>query len=85
MTAARVVVYTKYYCAFCSRAKALLRARNVEFREVDITDDLKLQDEVRRRSGRMTVPQIFIDERPIGGYEELRGLDESGELDRLLA
>jgi GrxC family glutaredoxin len=85
MTVARVVVYTKYYCVFCNRAKALLRAKNVEFREVDITDDVKLQGEVRRRSGRMTVPQIFVDEKPIGGYDELRRLDESGELDRLLA
>lgn len=85
MTVARVVVYTKCYCVFCNRAKALLRAKNVEFREFDITHDVKLQDEVRRRSGRMTVPQIFIDEKPIGGYDELRRLEESGELDRLLA
>jgi glutaredoxin 3 len=41
MTVARVVVYTKYYCVFCNRAKALLRAKNVEFREIDITDDVK--------------------------------------------
>jgi GrxC family glutaredoxin len=85
MTVARVVVYTKDYCVFCNRAKALLRAKNVDFREFDITDDVNLQDEVNRRSGRMTVPQIFIDEEPIGGYEELRRLEESGELDRLLA
>jgi glutaredoxin 3 len=85
MNAVRVVVYTKYYCGFCNRAKALLRAKSIDFQEFDITDDPTLQDEVRRRSGRMTVPQIFIDEKPIGGYEELRRLEERGDLDGLVS
>jgi glutaredoxin 3 len=63
----------------------LLRAKRIDFQEFDITDDPTLQDEVRRLSGRMTVPQIFIDEKPIGGYEELRRLEERGDLDGLVS
>lgn len=79
-----VIVYTKDYCPFCRHAKALLRSKNVEFEETDITHDERLQEEIRQRSGRRTVPQVFIDGRPVGGFEELRQLDATGELDRLL-
>lgn len=81
---AKVIIYTTDYCPFCTRAKALLRSKNVEFEEIDVTHDARLQVEVRRLSGRRTVPQIFIDETSVGGFEELRELDEAGELDRLL-
>jgi glutaredoxin 3 len=81
---ARVLVYTKSYCSFCHWAKSLLKSKGVEFEEIDITDDTVLQEEVRKLSGRRTVPQTFIDGRSVGGFEELRRLDSSGELDRLL-
>jgi glutaredoxin 3 len=81
---AKVIIYTKDYCSFCLGAKALLRSKEVEFEEIDITRDVTLQEEVQRLSGRRTVPQIFIDSRPIGGFEELRQLDLTGELDCLL-
>ncbi|HWP56293.1 MAG TPA: glutaredoxin 3 [Candidatus Acidoferrales bacterium] len=81
---ARVVIYTKSYCSFCRAAKALLRSKGIDFQETDITDETALQEKVRQLSGQTTVPQIFIDGRPIGGYEELRRLDATRELDRLL-
>lgn len=84
MTDPRVVVYTKIPCPFCTSAKALLRSKEVSFEEIDVTDDPALREEVIERSGRRTVPQVFINGRSIGGFEELRILDQSGELDRLL-
>jgi len=81
---ARVVVYTKNYCSFCHWAKSLLKSKGVEFEEIDITEDSVLQEEIRRRSGRRTVPQTFIDGQSVGGLEDLRRLDASGELDQLL-
>lgn len=80
----KISIYTKDYCPFCTQAKRLLRAKDVEFEEIDVTDDEKLQEEVQRLSGRRTVPQIFIDGEPVGGFEDLRELDASGALDRLL-
>jgi GrxC family glutaredoxin len=80
----RVVIYTKDYCSFCNCAKALLRSKNVDFEEIDVTRDQNLQEEVRRLSGRRTVPQILIDGKYVGGFDDLRQLDLTGELDRLL-
>lgn len=79
----RVIIYTKDYCSFCKRAEALLRSKNVDFEEIDVTRDERLQEEVRKLSGQRTVPQIFIDGRPVGGFDELRQMDASGELDQL--
>jgi GrxC family glutaredoxin len=80
----KVVIYTTNYCPFCTRAKALLRSKQVDFEEIDVTRDESLRDEVTRLSGRKTVPQIFIDGKPVGGFDDIKGLDASGELDRLL-
>lgn len=80
----KVVIYTKDYCSFCRHAKSLLRSKNVDFQEIDVTRDESLWAEVRRLSGRATVPQVFVDGKALGGFEELRRLDATGELDRLL-
>jgi len=80
----KVVIYTTQICPYCIRAKALLRSKQVDFEEIDVGRDPRLQNEVRRRSGRRTVPQIFIDDKSMGGYDELRELDTAGELDSLL-
>lgn len=80
----KVLIYTKDYCAFCRYAKALLRSKHVDFEEIDVTQDEELQEKIFRLSGRRTVPQIFIDGKAMGGFEELRELDASGELDPLL-
>ncbi len=73
-------MYTTPGCPFCVRAKRLLEARGIPFEEVDVGNDDALREEVMQRTGRRTVPQIFIDERSIGGFEELAALDAAGEL-----
>lgn len=82
---AKVVMYTTQYCPYCVQAKALLRNKGVTFAEVDVSGDDALRNQMVEASGRRTVPQIFINDSPIGGFEELRSLEEHGELDRLLA
>lgn len=80
----KIIVYTKDYCPYCRQAKALLQSKGVEFEEINIGEDEALQEEIWSLSGRKTVPQIFVDGNPLGGYQELRALDASGELDGLL-
>lgn len=82
---ANVMMYTTQYCPYCVQAKALLRNKGVAFEEVDVGGDDELRSKMIEASGRRTVPQIFINDSPIGGFEELRSLEEEGELDRLLA
>jgi glutaredoxin 3 len=82
---AQVVIYTTNDCPYCAAAKALLRSKKVAFEEIDVTYDPARRAEMERLSRRRTVPQIFIDGKPIGGYDEARDLDATGELDRLLA
>ena len=76
----RVDIYTTPSCSFCVRAKRLLDARGIPFREIDVADDDDLRAEIIARTGRRTVPQIFIDGRSIGGFEELAALDTAGDL-----
>ena len=79
----RVKIYTTSSCPFCIRAKRLLEARGIPFEEIDVGNDDALREEIIQRTGRRTVPQIFIDERSIGGFEELAALDAAGELAEL--
>lgn len=76
----RVELYTTPSCPFCVRAKRLLTERHILYTEIDVSEDDELREDVMRRTGRRTVPQIFIDGRSIGGYEELAELDATGEL-----
>jgi glutaredoxin 3 len=80
----RVVIYTTSYCPFCFRAKSLLRSKNVTFEEIDVTDDPERRAEMEKLSARHTVPQIFIDGKPIGGFDDAQRLDRSGKLDEML-
>jgi GrxC family glutaredoxin len=80
----KIIIYTTNYCSYCFGVKALLRSKNVEFEEIDVTDDPERRAEMERLSARRTVPQIFIDDQSIGGYDDARRLDATGELDRLL-
>jgi glutaredoxin 3 len=73
-------VYTTSYCPFCWRAKELLRQRGIAFEEVDVTTDAETRSWLVETTGRRTVPQIFIGEQAIGGYDELRALDDRGSL-----
>jgi glutaredoxin 3 len=82
---ANIVVYTTQECPYCAAATALLRHKGVLFEEIDVGSDPGLREKVIEESGRRTVPQIFINGSSIGGFEELRALDQGGKLDRLLA
>jgi glutaredoxin 3 len=82
---AEVILYGTQYCPYCTAARALLADKGVEFTDVDVTGKTEERRAlVQLSGGRTTVPQIFIDGRPIGGYEELDALDRKGELDALL-
>jgi glutaredoxin 3 len=83
---AKIQVYSTAYCPYCIRAKALLRNKGVAFEEIDVSDDHELRQKmVELAGGRRTVPEIFINDKIIGGYDELRALEIRGELDALLA
>lgn len=83
---AKVEVYTTTACPYCVRAKALLKHKGVPFTEIDVTDDDELRQKmVEMAGGRRTVPEIFINGKIIGGYDELRALEDEGGLDPLLA
>ena len=82
---ANVLMYTTQQCPFCMRAKALLRHKGVSFEEIDVGADTTLREKMIEESGRRTVPQVLINGVPVGGFEELRALDQDGQLDRLLA
>jgi len=83
---AKVEIYTKATCGFCTRAKKLLDFKQVEYEEHRVDGGGPRKDEmVSRAGGRMTVPQIFIDAKHIGGCDDLMGLERDGRLDELLA
>ena len=81
----RIEIYTQDWCGYCVRAKALLDRKGVAYTEIDAPNGSPAREEAVRRSGRSTVPQLFIDDRSIGGSDELAALDRAGELDPLLA
>jgi glutaredoxin 3 len=83
---AKVQVYTTTYCPYCVRAKTLLAKKRVAFEEIDVTDDAEMREKlIEMSSGRRTVPEIFINGRLVGGYDELAAIERTGELDALLA
>lgn len=83
---AKVEIYTKAFCGYCARAKALFGRKGVAFEEYDITmGGPRRQEMLDRAPGNFTVPQIFIDGRHIGGSDDLAALDAAGRLDPLLA
>jgi glutaredoxin 3 len=77
-------MYSRSWCPYCERAQALLRAKGLTFEAIDIEAQPEKRAEMIERSGRSTVPQIFIDGRHVGGCDELHALDAAGELDPLL-
>ena len=81
---AGVVMYTRSWCPYCERARALLQRKSVAFQEIDIEAQPAQREDMIRRSGQYTVPQIFIGERHIGGSDDLYALDAAGGLDPLL-
>ncbi len=84
--AAKVEIYTRSYCSFCSRAKALLDGKQVPYIEYAIGGDVAAREAmIERARGGHTYPQIFINDEPIGGFAELLQLEQCGGLDRLLS
>ncbi|CAH0268677.1 glutaredoxin 3 [Erwinia aphidicola] len=81
---ANVEIYTKATCPFCHRAKALLSQKGVNFKEIPIDGNADLREKMIERSGRTTVPQIFIDAQHIGGCDDLFALDGRDGLEPLL-
>jgi glutaredoxin 3 len=82
---AEVKIYTRQWCGYCTAAERLLREKGVAFEQIDCTGDNEKRRWLAEVTGRTTVPQIFINGQPIGGYDDLRALDNRGELDALLA
>lgn len=82
---AKVEMYSTGWCPFCVRAKSLFNGKGVAFDDVDVDRDPQQRQEMMRRGGAHTVPQIFINDQPLGGCDELFALEHKGELDRLLA
>jgi glutaredoxin 3 len=82
---ARIRMYSTTWCGYCIRAKALLERRGLEYEEIVMDDDPAFREKLLEMTGRWTVPQIFIDDVPIGGYTELWCLDRDGKLDELAA
>ena len=80
-----VTVYSTTWCPWCDRAKALLNARGIAFEAINIDDQPDFRQRLMDLTGGYTVPQIVIGTEPIGGFQQLRALDASGELDKLLA
>jgi len=80
-----IEIYSKSYCPFCHCAKALLDAKSVDYQEYELSSQPALEQEMRERSGRTSVPQVFINNHHIGGSDELADAQASGLLDELLS
>jgi glutaredoxin 3 len=79
-----VTVYVTGWCPYCQRAKELLTEKNAAFTEINVEDEPQFREQMKSRSNRNTVPQIFIGDTHVGGCDDLFALESSGELDRLL-
>ena len=83
---AQITIYTKPYCPYCIRAVSLLEKKGAPFTEIEAAfDPAKRQEMIQRAGGRATFPQIFIDDRHIGGCDDMMALEYDGKLDALLA
>ena len=82
---AKVEVYASMWCPYCHRAKRLLDGKGVQYIEIDVdAEPARRQEMMQRAQGRYTVPQIFIDGKPVGGSDDIHALDRAGKLDALL-
>jgi glutaredoxin 3 len=82
---AHVKIYTRQWCGYCTAAERLLKSKGVVFENIDCTGDQGKRDWLVGVTGRTTVPQIFVDGRSLGGFDDMTALDRTGELDKLLA
>jgi GrxC family glutaredoxin len=79
-----IEIYTREWCSYCEMAKMLLDSKGLTYREIDVTSDAVRKQEMIQRSGRHTMPQVFIGSQSIGGYDDLLRFNATGELDRIL-
>ena len=82
---AGITVYSTNYCGYCVRAKMLLKKLGVKFQEIDVTNDPQKREWLVATTGRRTVPQIFINDNAIGGFDELAALERQGKLAAMIA
>ncbi|OFW85415.1 MAG: glutaredoxin 3 [Alphaproteobacteria bacterium RIFCSPHIGHO2_01_FULL_40_8] len=80
----KIIIYTTQLCPYCVRAKMLLLKKGLVFEEIKVADDKIREEMVKKSNGRMSVPQIFIGEKHIGGCDDLYALEAAGKLDELL-
>ncbi|MBK66915.1 MAG: glutaredoxin 3 [Rickettsiales bacterium] len=82
---AKIEVYTKDYCPYCTRAKQLLDAKGASYTEFDVTNDMDKFEEMKQKAdGRKTVPQVFVDGVGLGGFDDINRLDQEGKLDSII-
>lgn len=81
---AKVIIYSRDYCPYCTNAIRLLESKDVNYVLIDITDNPEKRAEMIEKSKRTTVPQIFINGKPIGGFDDLNALDMADKLDGML-
>ena len=79
-----IIIYSKDVCPYCVRAKSLLDRKGAKYTEIKITTDEEREEMIKKSGGRMTVPQIFIGDFHVGGFDDLHALDVDGKLDDLL-
>ena len=80
----RIIIYSSQYCPFCFRAKSIFQQKSVPFEEINVDTDTAQRQEMMQKSGRRTVPQIWIGDLHVGGCDDLMALQSSGELDKIL-
>ena len=83
-TSAEIVIYTTQFCPYCVRARQLLQSKGLKYHEIAVDHNLDLRHEMTEKSGRRTVPQIWIGDHHVGGYTDLHRLETHGQLDKLL-
>ena len=84
-TEVSVVIYGDEHCPYCTAARMLFTRKGIAFEDISVSGDTERFTEMRERSGRSSVPQIFIGDKHVGGFEELCALDDAGHLEKLLA
>ena len=84
MSQPKVVVYSGRFCGYCTAAERLFQSKNIKYELIKVDEDKEMFDHMMKITGRRTIPQIFIDEFHVGGFDDLSALNQSGKLDELL-
>ena len=84
MPTAKILMYTTPFCGYCAAARSLLRKKGVEYEEISISGDATMREKMISITGRTSVPQIFINDEHVGGFDDMAALDSAGELDTRL-